>query len=80
MAMNRNVGGTERIVRLGSGAVLLLGGIAGYAGALRLAVGPFPQALTAVVLVAFGLILLATGGLQYCPINQLLGRDSCPMR
>lgn len=78
--MNRNVGGTERIVRLGIGALLVLLGIAGYAGALRVAVGPLPQAVTAVALVLIGLILLATGGLQYCPINQVFGRDSCPAR
>jgi hypothetical protein len=55
-------------------------GIAGYADAVRVAVGPLPQALTAIALVVVVLILLVTGGVQYCPINQLIGRDSCPMR
>jgi hypothetical protein len=78
--MNRNVGGSERIARLGIGALLLLLGVAGYAGAIPVAVGPLPQALTAIALVVVGVILLVTGSVQYCPINQLVGRDSCPMR
>lgn len=76
--MNCNVGGYDRTGRLAIGAILLVVGIAGYAGFVWLAVGPLPQFLTAVLLALIGIILLATGALQFCPINQVLGRDTCP--
>jgi hypothetical protein len=76
--MQRNVGGNDRLARFGIGAVLVTLGVAGYAGVISVAVGPLPQALTAVVLALFGVVLLVTGGLQYCPLNQLLGVDTCP--
>lgn len=75
--MERNVGGYDRIGRLVIGGVLVLGGIAGYVGFVRLAFGPFPQALTALVAVLAGIILLVTGGTQRCPINSVLGIDTC---
>lgn len=76
MTMKKNVGGMDRIARLGIGSVLVLAGIAGYAGVLALAVGPFPQALTSVLLVLVGLILLVTGLVQVCPLNRFLGFDT----
>jgi hypothetical protein len=75
--MNRNVGGMDRNLRLVIGAVLLVAGIAGYAGQLAVAVGPLPQALTAVVLAIVGLVLLVTGSTQRCPINSVAGIDTC---
>jgi hypothetical protein len=74
--MNKNVGGSDRTVRLVLGSLLLVIGIAGYAGLVRLAVGPLPQALTAVVLAVVGLILLVTGLTRVCAINRLLGRNT----
>lgn len=74
--MNQNVGGTDRTVRLVLGSLLLLVGVAGYAGLLRLAVGPLPQALTAVLLALVGLVLLVTGLTRVCVINRLLGVDT----
>lgn len=76
--MNRNVGGYDRIGRLAIGAILLVAGIAGYAGFLALAVGPLPQALTAILVAVVGIILLVTGAVQFCPINRVLGLDTCP--
>lgn len=75
--MKKNVGGVDRIARLLLGSILLLAGIAGYAGLLVLAVGPLPQVLTSVVIFVVGAILLVTGVVQICPINRLLGIDTC---
>jgi hypothetical protein len=77
--MQRNVGGLDRIGRLVIGSLLLLAGVAGYVGAVRVAVGPLPQALTSVGLAVIGLVLLVTGGTQRCPINSALGIDTCPL-
>jgi hypothetical protein len=71
--MQKNVGGIDRIARLVVGPILILAGIAGYAGFLVLAVGPLPQALTAVILFLVSAILLVTGLSQTCPMNRLLG-------
>lgn len=75
--MDPNVGGTDRIARLVIGVLLLALAGAGYAGAVGLAVGPLPQALTAVVIGLIGLVLLVTGSVQRCPINTVLGIDTC---
>lgn len=74
--MKKNVGGMDRIARLVVGPVLVLAGIAGYAGFLALAVGPLPQALTSVIVFLVGTILLVTGLVQMCPLNRLLGLDT----
>jgi hypothetical protein len=74
--MNENVGGYDRIGRLVIGAVLLVAGVAGYAGLLRVAVGPVPQALLALVLVLLGTVLLVTGYTRKCPINRVLGLNT----
>lgn len=71
--MARNVGGVDRTARLVVGAVLVLVGIAGYAGKVVLAVGPVPQALASVVVGLVGAILLVTGIVRWCPLNRLLG-------
>jgi hypothetical protein len=74
--MDRNVGGYDRLGRFVIGAVLVIAGIGGYAGMLRVAVGPLPQALTAVVLVLIGGILLVTGYTRKCPINSVIGLNT----
>lgn len=74
--MRKNVGGRDRAARLVVGPALILGGIAGYAGVLALAVGPLPQALTSVTVFAIGAILLVTGLVRRCPLNRLLGLDT----
>ncbi len=71
--MNKNVGGMDRLARLVIGPILVLAGIAGYAGLLVLAVGPLPQALTSVLVLLVGMILLVTGLIQKCPLNRILG-------
>ncbi len=49
--MKKNVSGLDHTARLAGGALLVLLGIAGYTGFVWVAVGPSPQALTAIVLV-----------------------------
>ncbi len=71
--MEKNVGGIDRIARLIIGSLLIIAGIAGYAGFITVAVGPMPQALGAVVLFIIGAILLATGVTQKCTINKIVG-------
>lgn len=74
--MEKNVGGFDRIARLVVGPVLLVAGIAGYAGWLGLAVGPVPQALAAVIAFLIGAVLVVTGAVQTCPMNRLVGIDT----
>lgn len=74
--MNQNVGGSERLARLGIGALLLAVGVVGYVGFVNLAWTGIGQALTSVLFALVGVILLATGALSWCPINGLLGRNS----
>ncbi|MEF8799569.1 MAG: DUF2892 domain-containing protein [Halolamina sp.] len=74
--MDRNVGGYDRLGRFVIGAVLVIAGIAGYAGAFSVAVGPLPQALTALLLVVIGAVLLVTGYAQKCPINSVVGMNT----
>lgn len=71
--MELNVGSTDRIVRIGVGFVLLVIGILGYVGTIPVAVGPLPQALTSLVLLVLGAILLVTGLMRTCPLYQALG-------
>lgn len=70
--MEKNVGGYDRLGRFVIGALLVVAGIAGYTGMLRVAVGPVPQALMALILVLIGAILVVTGYTQKCPINSML--------
>jgi hypothetical protein len=75
--MEPNVGGMDRRARLVIGVLLMALAGVGYAGAVGLAVGPLPQALTAVGIGLIGLVLLVTGAVQRCPINTVLGIDTC---
>lgn len=74
--MEKNVGGYDRIGRFVIGAILVLAGIVGYAGVMQVAVGPLPQALTSIVLVLIGAILLVTGYTRKCPINSAIGMNT----
>jgi NAD/NADP transhydrogenase beta subunit len=70
--MEQNVGGYDRLGRFVIGTLLVVGGIAGYTGLFRVAVGPLPQALVALLLVLIGAILVLTGYTRTCPINSVL--------
>lgn len=73
MSMDKNVGVFDRRARIVIGAVLLVVAVLGYVGMIRLAFGPLPQALTAVVLLLVGIILLGTGLTQRCLIYRVVG-------
>jgi len=66
MALKHNVGGMDRSFRIVLGLVLML----------LIFFGVFTGTLRAVAFVV-GAIALVTGVLQYCPINQMLGINTC---
>lgn len=74
--MDKNVGGYDRLARFVVGALLVLAGVAGYAGLFRVAVGPLPQALTSLVLVVVGAVLLVTGLTRKCVLNSVVGMNT----
>ncbi len=67
--MTRNVGGVERPIRMGLGAVAILIGL--FAG---LSTGMAGAALTV------GAILLLTGAVGFCPLFMLFGISTCSWR
>lgn len=69
----QNVGGMDRIGRIGLGLGLVAVGAAGYTGIIRVAIGPLPQAFTAVLAVIVGAILLDTVATRACLIDALPG-------
>jgi uncharacterized membrane protein HdeD (DUF308 family) len=71
--MNKNVGGIDRKARLVAGPLLLLVGIAALLNLFALGTA------VSVVVLAVGAILTATGITQRCPLNTLLGVDTCPL-
>lgn len=65
--MTRNVGGTERPIRILLGIGLL--GLGAFAG--------LPVVYMAAAL-GFGTIALVTGAIGYCPLWMLFGINTCP--
>ncbi|HEX4926378.1 MAG TPA: DUF2892 domain-containing protein [Burkholderiales bacterium] len=63
--MTHNVGGTERRVRGAAGTALLAA-----------AFSPRGAISRSAIVGGIGAVLLATALLRYCPLNQLVGRDS----
>lgn len=74
--MEKNVGGMDRIVRLVVGVVLLAVALAGFAELFTYEVGPITTTIGSAILAVLGLILVVTGALQLCVINDLLGIDT----
>ena len=68
--MEKNVGGIDRVARLGFGGLLVLAAAAALGGF------PFVSATIAAVGLVVGLILLVTGAVQFCPLNRLVGLDT----
>lgn len=68
--MERNVGGLDRIVRVGVGAVLAVLGFS------MLLVETLPIYYGAAV-VLLAVVLLTTAATQQCLVNQMLGRNTC---
>ncbi len=63
--MECNVGGTERVIRLVLGIVLIALGFFALSGILQ------------IIGYLIGAIMLLTGITTYCPLNSLMGRNSC---
>lgn len=61
--MEKNVGGMDRNIRLGAGAVLVLLSLFGIIG---------PKWLFLIV----GVVLLATGFMNFCPAYKLIGMNT----
>jgi len=74
--MEKNVGRTDRMVRLALGGLLALVGVLGYAGFVPLAFLGIGQALAAVVVFVVGVVLLATGATSTCLVYRVLGVDT----
>lgn len=66
MALTKNVGSTDKIIRLVAGALLAAYGLFGAGMA---------SALGIVALIA-GIVLIATGLINFCPIFKILGISS----
>jgi hypothetical protein len=71
--MERNVGGLDRTARLVLGPLLAIAGLAIVLGYL------VTNVYLGAALVLVGVIFLVTGAIQQCPINQLLGVNTCPV-
>jgi hypothetical protein len=69
--MDTNVGGFDRTARLVVGPLLVLVGLAALFDVVSLGV-----AWIAWVALLIGVIFTATGLLNFCPINSLLGRNT----
>jgi hypothetical protein len=63
--MQCNVGGTERAARIIGGAVLIAIAYLALSGAL------------AIIAYVVGAIALFTGLIRFCPLNSLLGINTC---
>jgi len=70
--MERNVGGMDRSARLVLGPLLAVVGLAIVLDVVSTSV------YLGGALVLAGAILLVTGAVQQCPINSLLGVNTCP--
>lgn len=68
--MIANVGTTDRALRLGVGALLIL--VALFSGW-----GLFAAAVVKYGAVVIGLILMATGAFRFCGLYTLLGVNTC---
>jgi len=68
--IERNVGGLDRIARVGVGSILAVVGFS------MLLAEALPVAYGAIVLLV-GIVLLTTAATQRCALNQLLGINTC---
>lgn len=69
--METNVGGYDRLARLALGPLLLLVGVAVLVELVDLGLA------VAVPALLVGLVFTVTGFVQKCPLNSLLGVDTC---
>ncbi|WP_275740882.1 DUF2892 domain-containing protein [Halorhabdus sp. SVX81] len=71
--MEKNSGRMDRIVRLVVAIVLLAVALAGFAELITYEIGPITTMIGSAVLAVLGLVLIVTGALRQCVINQVLG-------
>ncbi len=62
--MTRNMGGTDRILRIVLGLALIIMTLSGVIGAWGW----------------LGLVPLATAAFGFCPLYKMLGMNTCPMK
>lgn len=72
--VEKNVGGLDRIGRIVIGVLLLIAGIAALGGVWELSL------VAGIVVLLIGVLLLATGASQKCPVNQAAGIDTTERR
>lgn len=71
--MERNVGGMDRTARLVVGPLLVIVGLAMVVGLVPLSGGAAITVGLPVLLLIVGGVLVGTGGVQKCPINEAAG-------
>lgn len=71
--MEKNVGGMDRTVRLAVGIVLVVVALAGFAELITYEIGPITTMIGSAIVGVIGLILVVTGALRQCVLNQVLG-------
>lgn len=69
--MERNVGGMDRTARLVLGPLLAIVGLAIVFGVVS------TNVYLGAALVVVGAVFLVTGAVQQCPINSVLGINTC---
>ena len=70
--MIKNVGSTDRLIRLIAGVILLIIAVPSLAGMAFIGLGGWAWLIGLV-----GVVLLATGLLNFCPAYQLIGANTC---
>ncbi|GAB7095527.1 hypothetical protein JCM30237_26810 [Halolamina litorea] len=73
--MEKNVGGLDRIARFIVGPLLIIVGLAAFAGLFTPALGTTVLVLAAVS-VLVGAVLTVTAATQKCPLNSVIGLDT----
>lgn len=74
--MDRNVGGLDRTARLVLGPLFVVAGVLVVLGVTPLGGSPAVTTAVALVLLVVGGVLLGTGGIQKCPLNEAAGIDT----
>lgn len=74
--MDKNVGGFDRTWRIVVGPLLIVVGLAVFAGLLSLGSGTLMGLIVPALLVVFGAVFTWTAQTQQCPVNQAIGRNT----
>ena len=70
--MTKNVGSTDRLIRLIVGVILLIIAVPSLAGMAFVGLGGWAWLVGLV-----GVVLVATGLLNFCPAYRLIGANTC---